>query len=148
MTTTNNNNERDSYLKFSLLKKGKYDVWASEMAAHDLSINGQGWRIIMVGDEKINMKVGEKREENPLALYEEADFKVLEKNFKALKFIMSGLGPSNKRKVLSSKTVKEKWDALEKIHQGFVNVNRDRIVSLMQDYDNLRMKDKDEIEDF
>ena len=37
---------------------------------------------------------------------------------------------------------------MEKIHQGTDNVKRDRIVSLMQDYDNLHMKDKEEIEDF
>ena len=72
----------------------------------------------MMGDEKINMKVVEKEAEKPLASYEEADFKIAEKNFKALKFVMNGLGPSNKKKVLSSKTAKEKWDALEKIHQG------------------------------
>ena len=102
----------------------------------------------MFGDEKISMKVGEKEVEKPLASYEDVDFKVAEKNFKALKFVMSGLGLSNKRKFLSSKIVKDKWDALEKIHQGSANVKQDRIVSLMQDYDNLRMKDKEEIEDF
>ena len=102
----------------------------------------------MVGDEKITMKVGEKEVEKPLASYEEADFKVAEKNFKALKFVMSGLGPSDKKKVLSSKTAKERWVSLEKIHQGTNNMKRDRIVSLMQDYDNLHMKDKEEIDDF
>ena len=79
----------------------------------------------MCGDEKISMKVGEKEEDKPLASNEEADFKVVEKNFKDLKFVMSGLGPSDKKKVLSSKTAKEKWDALEKIHQGIDNVKRD-----------------------
>ena len=54
--------------------------------------------------------------DKPLSMYEEIDFKVKEKNFKALKIIMSGLSPSDKRKVLSSKTAKEKWDALEKIY--------------------------------
>ena len=62
------------------------------------------------------MKVGEKTEEKLLAMHEEVDFKVAEKNFKALRFVLSGLGPSSKRKVLSSKTVKENWDALEKIY--------------------------------
>ena len=66
----------------------------------------------MCGDEKINMKVGEKEGEKPLASYNEADFKVAEKNFKALKFVMSGLGPFDKKKVLSSKMANEKWDAL------------------------------------
>ena len=77
------------------------------------------------------MKVGEKEVEKPLASYDEADIKVAEKYFKALKFVMSGLGPFDKRKVISSKTAKEKWDALEKIHQVYVNVKQDRIVSLI-----------------
>ena len=94
------------------------------------------------------MKVGEKEVEKPLASYDEADFKVVQKNFKALKFVMSGLGPSDKKKVLSSKIAKKKWDALEKIHQGTENVKRDIIVSRMQDYHNLCMKDKEEIEEF
>ena len=95
---SNQNNERDSYWKSHMLKKGEYDIWASEMATHVMSIDAQCWIIIMVGDEKINIKVGEKIEEKPLALYEEADFKIVEKNFKALKFIMSGLSSSDKRK--------------------------------------------------
>ena len=101
-----------------MLKQGEYDVWATEMNAHVMSIDAQCWKIIMVGDEKISMKVGEKEIEKPLASYEEVDFKVTEKNFKVLKFVISGLGPSDKKKVLSSKTVNEKRDALEKIHQG------------------------------
>ena len=102
----------------------------------------------MMSDEKINMKVGQKMEKKPLALYEEVDFKVVEKNFKALKFVTNGLDPFDKKKVLSSKTAKEKWDTLEKIHQGTANIKRDRIVSLLQDYHNFRMKDLQEIEDF
>ena len=50
--------------------------------------------------------------------------------------------------VLSSKTVKEKWDSLDKIYQGSDDVKCDRIVTLLQDYDNLHMKNKEEIKDF
>ena len=86
------------------------------MTAHVISISEQCWKIIKLGDEKIRMKVGEKTEVKPLAMYEKADFKFAEKNFKALKFVLSGLGPSDKRKVYSSETAKEKWDSLEKIY--------------------------------
>ena len=55
----------------------------------------------MVSDEKISIKFREKEVEKPLASYDEADFKVAEKNFKALNFFMSGLGPSDKKNVLS-----------------------------------------------
>ena len=62
------------------------------------------------------MIVDGKEEAKHLFSYKEDDFKVAEKNFKALKFIISRFGQTNKRKILSSKTAKEKWDALEKIY--------------------------------
>ena len=49
---------------------------------------------------------------------DEAQIKELKKNHKALRLLTGRLGDSNKRKVLSSLTAKEKWDALEKIHAG------------------------------
>ena len=49
--------------------------------------------------------------------------KELEKNHKVLRLLTGGLGDSDKRKVLSSLTTKEKWDALEKIHDGSKDVN-------------------------
>ena len=60
----------------------------------------------------------------------EALLKELEKNHKALRLLTSGLGESDKRKILSSLTAKEKWDALEKIHAGSEDVKQDRISAL------------------
>ena len=87
------------------------------MEAHVMSIDAQRWKIILGEDEKITEIMAGKEEAKPLTSYKEEDFKVAEKNFKALKFVMSGLGQTDKRKVLSSKTAKEKWNALEKICQ-------------------------------
>ena len=67
---------------------------------------------------------------------------------KALKLLTSGLDNSNRRKVLGSLTVKEKWDALAKIYQGSNDVKRDRISALLQDYDNFSMGEKESIEEF
>ena len=44
---------------------------------------------------------------------EEAQLKKLEKNHKALRLLTAGLRDSDKKKVLSSLTAKEKWDALD-----------------------------------
>ena len=118
-----------------MLKMGEYDVWAIEMEAHVMSIDAQCQKIIKGGDEKITVLVDGKEEGNPLSTYKKDDFKHEEKNFKALKFVMSGLGQTDKRKMFSSKNAKEKWDALEKIYQGSDDVKHDRIVTLLQDYD-------------
>ena len=78
----------------------------------------------------------------------EVELKEPEKNHKTLRLLTGGLGDSNKRKVLSSLTTKEKWDALEKIHAGSEDVKQDRITALTQDYNNLRMHEKETIEEF
>ena len=80
--------------------------------------------------------------------YDEADYKKMEKNHRAIKIIVSGLSSGDKAKVLLHKTIKEKWDALSKIHQGNLDDKRDRILALLQDWDNLAMGEKEEIEDF
>ena len=78
----------------------------------------------------------------------EAQLKEREKNHKALRLLTGGLGDQDKKKILSSLTTKEKWDALEKIHAGSEDVKQDRISALTQDYNNLRMHEKEAIEEF
>ena len=39
MSNNTNTNERDSYWKSPLFKQGEYDVWATEMNAHVMSID-------------------------------------------------------------------------------------------------------------
>ena len=73
-----------------------------------MSIEAQCWKIIIGGDKKITMIIVGKEEAKPLASYIEEDYKVAAKNLKTLKFIMSGLNATTKRKVLSSKSAMEK----------------------------------------
>ena len=79
---------------------------------------------------------------------DEAEYKKIERNNKALKLIIHGLSPGDQRKVMSHKTAKEKWDALKKLNEGGTDVKRDRISALYQQYDTLEMRDGEEIEDF
>ena len=53
MSSTNNTRERDSYWKSPLLKKGEYDVWASEMQTHIMVVDGEYWKLIMKGLHKL-----------------------------------------------------------------------------------------------
>ena len=78
----------------------------------------------------------------------EAQLEELEKNHKALRLLTGGLGDSDKIKVLSSLSAKEKWNALETIHAGSEDVKQDMISALTQDYNNLRMHEKETIEEF
>ena len=71
-----------------------------------------------------------------------------EKNMRALKLLTSGLDNSDRRKVLGSIAVKEKWDAFAKIYQDTKDIRRDRISAFLQDYDNTVMGEKESIEEF
>ena len=94
-----------------MLKKGEYYVWASEIQTHIMAVDGECWKLIMKGPHKF-----ETADKKPLSIedYTEADYKKAEKNSKALKLITNGLSATDKRKVISSLTAKDKCDTLEK----------------------------------
>ena len=74
--------------------------------------------------------------------YDETDFKKEEKNHRAIKIIESGLSIGDETKVSPFLTAKEKWEALGRIHQGNLDVKRDRITALLQDWEHLSMGEK------
>ena len=78
MSFNNKNTERDSFWKSPMLKQGEYDVWASEMEAHVMSVDAQCWKLIKGGDEKIVIIMGDKEIAKPLVDYKEPDFKFVE----------------------------------------------------------------------
>ena len=127
------------------MKNGEYDRWVPEMKSFIISMDAECWKII----KKRDYQHMDATKQVPLEIEDlsEAQLKELEKNHKALRLLTIGLGDSDK-KILSSLTAKEKWDALEKIHAGSEDVKQDRISALTQDYNNLRMHEKETIEEF
>ena len=91
--SSTNIGERDSYWKSPLLKKGKYDVWASEMQTHIMVVDGECWKLIMKGPHKIEVV-----DKKPLSIedFTKADYKKAEKKSKALKLITNGLSATKK----------------------------------------------------
>ena len=103
-----------------MLKNGEYDRWVPEMKSFIISMDAECQKIIKKEDyfHMDAMKQVPKEIED----LDEAQLKELKKDHKALRFLMRGLGDSDKRKILSSLTTKEKWDGLEKIHAGLEDV--------------------------
>ena len=99
----------------------------------------------MTSDLRVNQINGKP---SHLSTFSADDWKKNEKNNKALKLLTSGLDNSDRRKVLGSPSTKEKWNTLAKIYQGSNNVKRDRISSLLQDYNNFAMGDGESIKEF
>ena len=144
MSTSKNNNERESFQKSPILKAGEYDFWAQKFETHVRSIDGELQKIITTGDLLVTQNNGKPV---PFGSFTAEDWTKNEKNNKALKLLTSRLDNSDRRTVLGSPSAKEKWDALAKIYQGSNDVKRDRISALLQDYDNFNMGEKETIEE-
>ena len=116
------------------------------MKSFIISMDAECWKIIKKGEDQ-HMDAT-KQVSLEIEDLSKAQLKELKKNHKDLRVLTGGLGESDKRKFLSSLTAKEKWDALEKFHAGSKDVKQDRISALTQDYNNLRMHEKETIEEF
>ena len=115
------------------------------MQTHNMAIDGECWKLIMNGSHKLEIV---DKKPLPIEEYNEAQYKQVKKNNRVIKLIMNGLSATDKRKVLSSLSMKDKWDALEKLYQGSNEVKRDRIATLLHDYNTIVMGEKEDIEDF
>ena len=143
--SSSNTGGGDLFWRSPILKKGEYDIWVHQMKIHVSLVDGQCWKIITQGDQLLLDDKGAPISEDK---WDEAEYKKIERNNKALKLIIYGLTPRDQRKVMAHKSAKEKWDALKKLNEGGTDVKRDRISTLYQQYDTLEMKDGEEIEDF
>ncbi|XP_070057519.1 uncharacterized protein [Nicotiana tomentosiformis] len=74
-----------------------------------------------------------------------ADFKMTEKNAKAKKILICGLGPDEYNRISMCSNANQIWDALQIAHEGTNQVNRSRIELLMRNYELFFMKESEPI---
>ncbi|XP_033516763.1 uncharacterized protein [Nicotiana tomentosiformis] len=79
--------------------------------------------------------------------YNDADRKAIEKKFKAKKIRVCGIGPYEYNRVSTCKSAKEIWEALKTVHEGTTQVKRSKIDMLITEYDLLKMKEDEFIQD-
>ncbi|XP_070032842.1 uncharacterized protein [Nicotiana tomentosiformis] len=70
-----------------------------------------------------------------------------EKNAKAKKWLVCGLGPNEYSRIQSCTTAKEIWDTLQVAHKGTPQVKRSRGTLLYSQYENFTMKEGETIQD-
>ncbi|XP_070002488.1 uncharacterized protein [Nicotiana sylvestris] len=75
------------------------------------------------------------------------DLKKWEKNAKAKKWLMYGLGPDEYSRIQSCTTAKEIWDTLQVAHEGAPQVKRSRGTLLYSQYENFTMKEGETIQE-
>ncbi|XP_070036120.1 uncharacterized protein [Nicotiana tomentosiformis] len=75
------------------------------------------------------------------------DLKKWEKNAKAKKWLICGLGPEEYSRIQGYATAKQIWDTLQVAHEGTTQVKRSRGTLLYSQYENFAMKDGETIQE-
>ncbi|XP_070002024.1 uncharacterized protein [Nicotiana sylvestris] len=79
--------------------------------------------------------------------YIDPDWKAVEKNFRATKILVCGIGPEEYNRISAYNTAKEIWEALQTAHEGTTQVKQSKINMLTTEYELFRMKDDESIQD-
>ncbi|XP_070050932.1 uncharacterized protein [Nicotiana tomentosiformis] len=75
------------------------------------------------------------------------DWRKREKNAKAKKWLVCGLGPDEYSRIQSCTTTKEIWHTLQVAHEGTPQVKRSRGTLLYSQYKNFTMKESETIQE-
>ncbi|XP_009792906.1 uncharacterized protein [Nicotiana sylvestris] len=79
--------------------------------------------------------------------FNDTDRKAIEKNFRAKKIHMCGIGPDEYNRISPCQLAKEIWEALQTTQEGTTQVNLSKIHMLTTEYELFRMKDDESIQD-
>ncbi|XP_075078897.1 uncharacterized protein LOC142164631 [Nicotiana tabacum] len=79
--------------------------------------------------------------------YNDADRKVIQKNFRAKNILICGIGPDEYNRISAYQYAKEIWEALQTAHEGTTQVKQLKIDMLTTEYELLRIKDNESIQD-
>ncbi|XP_075111770.1 uncharacterized protein LOC142181953 [Nicotiana tabacum] len=79
--------------------------------------------------------------------YNDADTKAIEKNFRANKILVCGIGPDEYNRFSACQSAKDIWEALQTAHEGTTQVKQYKIDILTTEYELFEMKEDEYIQD-
>ncbi|XP_075074422.1 uncharacterized protein LOC142162022 [Nicotiana tabacum] len=79
--------------------------------------------------------------------FNDVDRKAIEKNLRAKKILVCGIGPDKYNNISTCQSAKEIWEALQIAHEGTTQVKQSNIDMLTTEYELFRMKDDLSIQD-
>ncbi|XP_070025549.1 uncharacterized protein [Nicotiana sylvestris] len=79
--------------------------------------------------------------------YTDADKKAMQKNFRAKKILVCGIGPEEYNRISTCDTATEIWEALKTVHEGTTQVKQTKIDMLTTEYELFKMRDDESIQD-
>ncbi|XP_070043046.1 uncharacterized protein [Nicotiana tomentosiformis] len=119
MSAPPENWERQSSARTPLFNGQYYSWWKNRMRDHIIGEDYELWDIVTDGP-LATMKKNVEGVDVPKIRADctAEDLRKWEKNAKAKKWLMCGLGPDEYRRIQSCTTAKEIWDTLQVAHEG------------------------------
>ncbi|XP_049350219.1 uncharacterized protein LOC125814820 [Solanum verrucosum] len=126
-----------------------YGWWNNRMHDYINADDSELWDIILNGpyiptkemkDEELTTTVVKTRKD-----YNEADRKKIEKNYKAKKILVCGIGADEYNRISACETAKEIWDCLQTAHEGTQRVKESKVDMLTTQYEKFIMKEGETI---
>ncbi|XP_070032654.1 uncharacterized protein [Nicotiana tomentosiformis] len=140
--------EGQSTTRPSLFNGQYYSWWKNRMRDHIIGEDYELWDIVTDGPLATMKKNAEGVDVPKIrADCTAEDLRKLEKNAKANKWLMCGLGPNKYNRIQSCTTAKEIWDTLQVANEGTVQVKRSRGTLLYSQYENFSMKEGETIQE-
>ncbi|XP_075080346.1 uncharacterized protein LOC142165865 [Nicotiana tabacum] len=127
-------NEGQSTTRPPLFNEKYYSWWKARMEDFLTAEDDQLWTIVNQVPKDHSKIVA-------------VDFKMMEKNAKAKKILICGLGPDEYNRIYVWFNAKKIWDALQTAHEGTNQVKKSRIELLIRNYGIFSMKKSQPIQD-
>ncbi|XP_074298233.1 uncharacterized protein LOC141629065 [Silene latifolia] len=133
--------DSSKHSKIPVFTGENFGWWKLKMKHYIKSIDYQCWKIIEDGPlaiEETDILTGftkVKAEKD----YNEDDFKVAEKNSKAMSILQRCVGEAEVSRISGCPTAKQIWDSLVLVYEGTSQVRKHRIDLLMQQYEIFHM---------
>ncbi|XP_075074059.1 uncharacterized protein LOC142161910 [Nicotiana tabacum] len=126
-----------------------YSWWKTRIHDFIMGEDSEMWDVICDGPHVSMNKVGESGPMVPKTRkeYSDIDRKVVEKNFRAKKILVCGIGPDEYNRISACESAKEIWEALQTTYEGTIQVKQSKIDMLTTEYELVRIKDDESIQD-
>ncbi|XP_070041144.1 uncharacterized protein [Nicotiana tomentosiformis] len=140
-------NEGQSTSRPPLFNGKYYSWWKAKMEDFLMVEDYELWKIVNRGPLTPTKQNGQNKTipKDP-SEFVATDFKMMEKNAKAKKILICGLGPDEYNKISAYSNAKEICDALQTADEGTNQVKRSRIELLMRNYELFSMKESEPIQ--
>ncbi|XP_059306314.1 uncharacterized protein LOC132057724 [Lycium ferocissimum] len=124
-----------------------YGWWKTRMHDFIMAEDSELWDVICDGPY-IPVHTSEDGKENIVKMrkeYNEADRKRVDKNYKANKILVCGIGPDEYNRASACSLAKKIWEALQTTHEGTTQVKNFKIDMLTTEYKMFKMKESESI---